>query len=103
MLCHVLPHTPLQVMYMEVEPWTKQYVIKNKVVIGNVLGETLRTWGTLWEPDGNTWELDGNTLGTDKKTNPCPHKTQKKVTKPTEPLSLAAWNFYFQNTFFNLD
>jgi len=36
----------------------KQYGIKNEVLIGNVLRNTLKTWGTFWE-------LDGNTLGTE--------------------------------------
>jgi hypothetical protein len=36
----------------------KQYEIKNEVIIGNVLGNTLRTWGTLWELDGNTLRTD---------------------------------------------
>jgi hypothetical protein len=57
-------------------------VIKNKVVIENVLGKTLRTWETLWEPDGNTLGTWWEHIRNRQKTNPCPHKTQKKVTKP---------------------
>jgi hypothetical protein len=36
----------------------KQYGIKNEVLIENVLGNTLRTWVTFWELDGNTLRKD---------------------------------------------
>ncbi len=72
--CFVMssPTPLLQVMYMEVEPWPKEYVIKNKVVIGNVLEKTLRTWGTLWEPDGNTLGTWWEHIRKRQNTNLCP-------------------------------
>jgi hypothetical protein len=52
--------------------------------IGNILGNTLGTWGTFWEPDGNT-------LGVDQRI------FKKKNLTPPWDFSLAAWDFYFQN------
>ncbi len=76
----VLP-PPHQVIYMEVEPWPKQYGIQKWVAIGNVLG---------------------NTLITKKKTKKIPTspppKTQKKKPKPPWAFSLLAWIFYFQTS-----
>jgi hypothetical protein len=34
----------------------KQYKIKNEVLIGNVLGNTLRTWGTFGNLMATNWE-----------------------------------------------
>ncbi len=69
--------------------WTmaKQYGIKKLHAIGNLLRNTLKTWGTFWEQLGNKKT---------KKKNPFP-KTKKKKTKHVWAFSLVAWNFYFQN------
>ncbi len=67
--------------------------------MGNVLGNNLRTWGTLWEHIRNM--MGTREKSTKKKTSPTPPKSQKeKIWTPHESmlsLSLAAWNFYFQN------
>jgi hypothetical protein len=50
---------------------------KNRGVIGKVLGNTLGTWGTFWEPDGTT-------LGT------CWEETKNK--RSTSPMNLGKKN-----------
>jgi hypothetical protein len=80
--------------YMRVELWAKPYGIKVRCY-GNILGNPLRT----------SWEHIGNMMGTRKKSqkNPRPPSNKfykKKTWTPHESmlsLSLAAWNFYFQN------
>jgi hypothetical protein len=43
------PPAPLQVIYMEIEPWPNNVGLKMRCY-WDVLANTLRTWETFWEP-----------------------------------------------------
>jgi hypothetical protein len=61
-------------------------------VIENILGNTLRTWGTFWELDGNKKKTKNHTP-----SHPLHTKTQKENLSPLEPFSFGCKkNFYFQ-------
>ncbi len=58
-------------MYMEVELWPNN-ADKNRGIIGKVLGNTLGTWGTFWEPDGNLMGPHWEHVGRREKTKDPP-------------------------------
>ncbi len=86
---NVLP-SPFQFIDMGVELWAANHMGWNSGAIGNILGNTSRTWELFWEHNGNT-------LGTMGKKSLSPWPLKKEKTGPFMSacwaFPLAAWNY----------